>query len=221
MNEFYHWRAFRYGKSLWKSHVDSVARFLKSWKAPRNLVLIGPSAGYSLPLDWLARFDSLTVIEPAWLSRKILASKLLSLNTPTRYIRHPLSFESPGFLEGLDLTDTGVLFANVLGQVPVKTEAGLRDALKATLKNVSWASYHDRFSSDQVVWTYPDGEVSRVYTTEELIPEKSPKHFRKAPEVQEHLASEALAALHPKRVRYWDWQITPKQVHLIEGMIQD
>lgn len=220
MNEFYHLRAFRYGKSLWQEHVDAVARFLKSWQTPPNLILIGPSAGYSLPLDWLARFDSITVVEPGWFARKILGSKLLSLNTPVRYVNQSLSFEAPDFLRGLDLTDAGVLFANVLGQVEVKNEAKLGESLRATLQNVNWASYHDRFSCDQVVWTYPDGEVERVLSTEELIPQTATQQYRQMPEVREHLASDVLATLGPKRVRYWDWQITPHQVHLIEGMIR-
>lgn len=226
MIDFYHLRALRYRDTLWKSHLEGVDRFVRSWSCPPNLVLIGPSAGYSLPLDWLARFDSLTVVEPGWFARRAFAAKLLPLNTPVRHIGEPVAFEKPGFLErmGIDVATSGVLFCNVLGQMPVRSEAALRDSLRKTLTGVSWASYHDRFSASEVLWSYPDGEVSARLPTAELIREEPPAKglFRRRPatrEVQEHLASDALSGLAPRRVRYWDWQITPKQVHLIEGMI--
>jgi hypothetical protein len=223
--DFYHVRALRYRGSLWQSHLDSVSRFVRSWNCPPHLILIGPSAGYSLPLDWLARFDSLTVVEPGWFARRAFGSKLVALQKPVRHFGAPLAFERPGFLDplGADLSRSGVLFCNVLGQVRVKSQEALHESLQKTLAGVSWASYHDRFSASDPVWTYPDGEVSRVYPTEELIPPPPRKKLslRKAPVVQEHLASDALSSLAPKRVRYWDWQITPRQVHLIEGMIQD
>src|SRR5690606_24706339 len=113
--------------------------------------------------------------------------------TSLRFIKQPLSFESPDFLQGFDLTESAVLFANVLGQIEVKSETRLQESLRTVLQQVPWASYHDRFSCDQVAWTYPEGEVGRVWTTDELIPEVSPRQFRKAPEVQEHLASDALS----------------------------
>lgn len=217
--DFYHWRAFRYRNSLWRSHVEGVGAFLRSWHPPPNLLLVGPSGGYSLPVDWLERFHSITVIEPGFFARRILASRLHSLPAETSFRSERVAFETPGFLPDLDVSKCGVLFANVLGQIPVHEEAALRESLRQTLAGVSWASFHDRFSAGEPAWTYPDGEVPRVYTTPELIPESATRRFGRKIEVQEHLASDALSTLEPRRVRYWEWQITPRQVHLIEGMI--
>ncbi|NDG85242.1 MAG: hypothetical protein EBX52_09445, partial [Proteobacteria bacterium] len=62
---FYHLRALRYRKAYWDQHHNGVRKFLEEWNpASKKLLLVGPSAGYSLPSDWLARFDSIEAFEP-------------------------------------------------------------------------------------------------------------------------------------------------------------
>src|SRR6185312_7176871 len=57
-------RALRY-KKLWQPFCDQVERWLDEWNpSAARLVLVGPSAGYTLPREFLRRFSQLIVIEP-------------------------------------------------------------------------------------------------------------------------------------------------------------
>ena len=61
----YHYRAFRFSESLWGPHRAHVERFVKSWNPPTDsILLIGPSAGYSLPKDWLAQCRERITLSP-------------------------------------------------------------------------------------------------------------------------------------------------------------
>lgn len=185
----------------------------------------------------------ITIVEPGFIARRIVTRKFRGV-TRVRSVRRALQFDHPGFFSDFDLTDTAVLFTNVLGQVKVSSAEAFAHAMRETLTGLEWASYHDRLSADHVRWKYPEGAVGRVYATSELVknsiseeeaqaqspkPQKRRNPIRltrkreanKPPEVQEHLASDALAPLGPKRVMYWEWQIAPDQVHLIEGMIHE
>ena len=56
----YHWRALRYRNSLWAPFRQAISRHLDAWDPPeKELVVLGPSAGYTLPPDFLERFDRL------------------------------------------------------------------------------------------------------------------------------------------------------------------
>jgi hypothetical protein len=207
----YHLRAWRYRKTLWESHAEGVAEFLQGWDHPRHIVVIGPSGGYSLPMDWLARLESLTVIEPDPVGRAVFASKLLPLQLLTRFVNQRLNFEDPAFLRPYIAKDTGVLFANVLGQVRVSDPRAFTRSMSAALHGWNWASYHDRLSGRERLWRTPVSMTERI-ATKDLLEEGA------GGELQEHLASDLLAPLGAKKVQYWDWRISPRQIHLIEGM---
>ena len=54
----YHWRAWRYRRSLWRPFIEPLAIWLADWTpAERALLLVGPSAGYCLPAALLERFE--------------------------------------------------------------------------------------------------------------------------------------------------------------------
>ena len=53
----YHWRALRSARR-WAPFRDAVATWLNAWAPVQTeLVLIGPSAGHTLPTAWLKRFE--------------------------------------------------------------------------------------------------------------------------------------------------------------------
>jgi hypothetical protein len=216
VNPLYHIRAYRYSKQLWGSHLQGVAQFLSGLKPTSRLILIGPSGGYSLPQSFLEQFEVIQVIEPDPLARLILLLRFWFIRERFEFYLKKLDFESLDFLDGFEPETASILFCNVLGQVPVKSEAAFQRTLRARLQNLKWASFHDRFSAADVAWRTPDGPQIEIQKTDNsLITQPKMKAL------QEHLASDALSALPIKRIYYWDWQVAPDQVHLIEGLASD
>lgn len=146
----YHWRAVRYGGD-WAPFRQVVAHWLDRW-SPRaqQLVLIGPSAGWTLPLPWLGRFRECVVLDPDPLARALL--RLRSARPITVGVVDALTTDDgPGELAAA-YPDAAFLFANVLGQVlPEDDVAAERrlDALETALSGREWASYHDLASTSQ------------------------------------------------------------------------
>src|SRR6185369_11877942 len=61
----YHLRARRYAKKLWEPFRWSIGEWLLGWAPPeRNLLLVGPSAGYNLQPFLFERFERVIVLEP-------------------------------------------------------------------------------------------------------------------------------------------------------------
>ncbi len=71
----YHLRALRH-RPLWRAYSDRLAGWLQAWNPPcRELVLIGPSAGWTLPAAFLAGFGQVHVLEPDPLARRLLGRR--------------------------------------------------------------------------------------------------------------------------------------------------
>lgn len=142
----YHLRALRH-RPLWRPYAGQLAGWLQAWSPPcRRLVLIGPSAGWTLPAAFLHGFEQVQVLEPDPLARRLLA---------WRFPAVPFCFDRLDCLGDRDgparlvraYPDAALLFANVLGQqvaTPVLEDStGLRRALAAQ----HWASCHDVLSA--------------------------------------------------------------------------
>ncbi|MCM0605768.1 MAG: hypothetical protein KA715_06720 [Xanthomonadaceae bacterium] len=148
---FYHWIAFRFRKNLWKPYIEQVVSWLNAWKPPvRRLIIVGPSAGYSLPTEWLNRFESLVLIDPDPRARKKFSKIHPGLKTKPDWIIHSL-------FEDSDLgswkttirgnTPTAILFSNFLGQLKyAEIKLPVKDFIDAIPAGTQWASYHDRYS---------------------------------------------------------------------------
>ena len=66
----YHLRALRHRHGLWAPFQRVVADWLAGWQpGRRELVIVGPSAGYALPAGFLRRFERVTALEPDPLAR--------------------------------------------------------------------------------------------------------------------------------------------------------
>ncbi len=77
----YHLTALRFRRTLWQPYHAQVADVLALWAPPqRALVVIGPSAGWNLPAAFLARFDTVTAIEPDPLARWLLRRRFAKVH---------------------------------------------------------------------------------------------------------------------------------------------
>jgi hypothetical protein len=191
----YHWRARRYAR-LWEPFRQELARWLGEWTPPSHeLILIGPSAGYTLPSEWLERFTNVIAYD-----QDLLASRLFAKNHPDvriHFHRKNLFWQAGSLsadpMRGVLARHPGspILFTNVLGQVLLEGRATesqwasyLRE-LRALLHHRPWASYHDRFTHEHN-------------------------------EVIDHLTGgDWVDGLEVRALR---WQLTPKSLHEIEAV---
>ncbi len=143
----YRLRATLYRRTRWHAFRQAVADWLAAWRPPcPRLVLVGPSAGHTLPLQDLSRFDQVVALEPDPLARRWLARRAAPL---------ALRFEGLDVLGGARplcalhdrFPDAAVLFCNLLGQLPAPHGGGWHDVLAEVLPDRHWASYHDVVST--------------------------------------------------------------------------
>lgn len=192
----YHWRAFRQ-RHRWHEFSFQIAEWLDTWHPPvEKLVLIGPSAGYTLPTAWLRRFSQVVAydLDP-------LAPFLFRWNHPGVHVRfhrenifwqdRRLSLDQVVSIKARH-PRAAFLFANVLGQVLLEGRADEAEwqeflgGLRALMKGRHWASYHDLF-------TYEGNEV--------------------IDHLMEGLWNRGLPS------RQFRWQLTDRSLHMIEGVI--
>ena len=153
----WHWRAWR-SRTLWAPTCTDIAAWLRQVQ-PRSkeLVLLGPSAGWMLPTDWLLRFERIHAIDiDPW------AARLFAL-------RHGAALQAGGtrwhYQTGDALADLPrlltvhpqacVLFDNLLGQLrfhaprwqnPVSFTAQQLADIQRLLRGREWGSVHDLLS---------------------------------------------------------------------------
>ncbi|MCB1906170.1 MAG: hypothetical protein KDH15_02275 [Rhodocyclaceae bacterium] len=144
----YHLRAMCHRDRRWRPFRDTLANWFDAWRPPcRRLVLVGPSAGHTLPLAEMAGFTEIVALEPDPIARRWLAWRARSL---------PLRFDGRDVLGGWDplrgltsgFPDAAVLFCNVLGQVAPAAGGRWHERLADALRGQHWASYHDVVSTE-------------------------------------------------------------------------
>ena len=141
----WHLRAFA-GRNRHAVFRNCVADWLNTWRPPTTgLILVGPSGGWCLPTEFLARWARVLVIDLDPLSPLLLR------------LRHGLRAETrcADFVEELpralaDCPTHAVLFANLLGQLSLERDdhEHVRARLQHLLARRHWASFHDRYSAD-------------------------------------------------------------------------
>lgn len=193
----YHWRAYR-NRHAWRGFTEALAAWLDEWKCPREeLILIGPSGGYTLPTAWLKTFSQITAYDldplaPLFFRRRHRGVK-------ARFHRQDMFWESSSLSlaplreELAHRPQAAVLFSNILGQLLVEGNASesdwlafLRD-LRRTLAGRAWASYHDTF-------THESGEI-----------------------IDHLLAGDWKQGLETREFR---WPLTQRSLHIIEAVRQ-
>lgn len=188
----YHWRAHRY-RHLWRPFVNGLEGWLKSWpQNSRELILIGPSGGYTLSSAWLQDFKKIYAydVDP-------LAPHMFKRQHPQVDVefKNQDMFWSKKQLSWQPLTQTlaarpqaAVLFSNVLGQVLLEGKATEEEWLKhlsqlrSHLEGRAWASYHD-------AWTF-EGKYKIDHLTTGSWSEGLEPHIL-------------------------EWQLTPRSLHQI------
>lgn len=224
----YHLRAARYGRTLWLPLRRRLANWLASWNPPeQHLLLVGPSAGYTLPMEWLARFEHLTLLEPDPLARWLFRRSFAKYEALTHFISEDHLIADPERFVTLTqaLPDAAILFSNVLGQlrhlVPesqhVSQLSKVKYSIQRTLSGRSWASYHDRVSGRgrpaipgvglSSSHRFSDDEVAALYAGS-----AGPVTLF------DHATDGLFAADLPHT--YFDWELTPGYVHLLEAVCQ-
>ncbi|NTV10116.1 MAG: hypothetical protein HGA47_05005 [Zoogloea sp.] len=164
----YHLRALRH-RALWAPFRDTVAGWLDDWRPGcERLVLIGPSAGHTLPEAFLSTFGRVTALEPDPLARWLLRRRFAAVS---------LDFDPLDCLAGADglallaarFPDAAFLFCNVLGQIPAPGGRRWSGLLTAHLAGRHWASWHDAVSTTLAPRTAEPRRVEQPAKLEDVL----------------------------------------------------
>ncbi|MCC7141721.1 MAG: hypothetical protein IT349_06415 [Candidatus Eisenbacteria bacterium] len=160
----YHQRAFTHADSLWVPYREAVAEWLEEWPTDaRELILFGPSGGYTLPVRFLARFERITCLDPDPLAPIIFRLRHRTVGSRVSWIARDvlLAGRANAGLQAAELERllaehprAVVLFAGLLGQIlflleeraQEETWPATRTAILRALEGREWASIHDRLS---------------------------------------------------------------------------
>jgi len=227
----YHARALRHRQALWRPFRGAVEAWLSAALPPSDeLVLVGPSAGHCLPLEHLARFERVLLLEPDGFARFLLRRRLgVSHVTPRSddLLVAPLLRGEPGLDQLLQTRPRAALvFCNVLGQLEFGLSGGEHTAWRAAfrrriwpaLAGRPWASFHDRWSMDRA--------ASEPALPVEVRFDRAPSDEQlgaalfgdagAAVEVLDHGTSDLFPETAPRR--FFTWQLTPSALHVVEAL---
>lgn len=159
----YHFISSRRTNAAWRSFRATVRAWLGDWRVDpsRELILFGPSAGWTLPLADFSSARRLVVVEPDPIARLLLARRLKKVGVSIDVVEwisdarilpwfSPTSAAFASFLASRPNAD--ILFANLLGQISLHLSSSTRTPVEAqrlfheALQGRRWASYHDLYS---------------------------------------------------------------------------
>lgn len=205
----YHARALCYRQSHWQAFCVQTARWLDSWQPPGSkLLIVGPSAGYTLPGAWLARFARIDVLEPDPLARWLLGRRFPGRCFHAGTLDCFAAPDGPAQLAAA-YPEHAILFANVIGQMFGSTGAAdWLGALQHALRGHSWATYHDVIATDTPPVCMRAAMHPAGTPLEEVLRDFWPVA---ALSVHDH---ETFGVL-PGESAYAVWSITPRQHHLV------
>ncbi len=161
----YHLIAWRRARTQWAPFRAQVRAWLNAWRpdSSRELIVFGPSAGWTLPLELLATSRRLTFVEPDPIARALLRRRLNAKGTvefvSDAQILPWFSKSENSFEEFLaERPNADILFSNMLGQIALhfskaqaQTIVTSQKAFLAALKTHRWASYHDLISGPRPI----------------------------------------------------------------------
>lgn len=169
----WHWRAVT-GRRRTAATRRAVAQWLDNWRPPcTELIVVGPSAGWMLPGEFLQRFRTLIAfdLDPS-------ARWLFAMRHGTRLRRHGVQWcwNRQDFTANLQQAlqahpNAAVLFCNVLGQLSLERDdhSQVLAAIPGQLGAHHWASIHDVYSGHVDLSRLP---LRPVFTlTRPLIPD--------------------------------------------------
>jgi hypothetical protein len=226
----HHWHAVRYRDSLWRPYLPQVAEVLRAWapSEPR-LVLVGPSAGWLLPEDFLLPFEQVVAIEPdpvaRWLLRRRFPQVRWQMCTDDYFTpAGPLPWRENTARLFADFPDQALLFTHFLGQliglypdaVAIERNGELAESplfrrwkadLRQHLAERSWASLHDRLSSPS-----PPQGLPRAWSDEPEVTSLRRQLWPSEAVCFDHLTGDLAEGS-----RTWlHWRRNPQMSHVIE-----
>jgi len=205
----WHLSALRHRRGSWQPFRDCISNWLAHWQPARDkLLLVGPSAGWTLPQAFPRRFREVRVLEPDPLARLGLARHLVDCAPQF----DALDAFAPGGLLALRerYADYAVLFCNVLGQLaPDEDSAAWCAALRTALAPVAWASWHDIASSARPIDDAGEQEIPAHCGFDALLG----RFWHGGSLVVTDHGSLALAA--GEAFRCVGWALRPRQHHLV------
>jgi hypothetical protein len=152
----YHWLAAR-SRLRWRPFRIAVEQALTDWNPPgEELILLGPSGGYTLPTAWLRRFKKIHAYDTDPLAPFFFRRR--HGHCHAEFLRRDL-FWRDGKISGDAFAEllakrpaAAVLFSNLLGQLPLEGSLGDAEwrefltALATALTGRAYASYHDLYT---------------------------------------------------------------------------
>lgn len=221
----YHYLAWKYQRKLWRPFVNEVGHWLSRWEQKHlTLILVGPSAGYTLPHDFIYRYERVIVIEKDFLARYLFKRKFNQIEI--KFIDADLADSLPRVLSGNP--DADLVFCNVLGQVFIdwqkqgwteKKFVQWKQQLIKLIEGRYWCSYHDLYSlKGKVKFIRDKQSFSESVTINDIIKEFATKFKMKNIEVVDHLTQD----LFPKGKRSVSiWKVSPESNFFIEFIRSD
>ena len=204
----------------WRLHEPfrrEVHAFLAHWQPPTaDVVLVGPSAGWSLPSSFLSRFSRLTFIEldrAAPLFFRLRHGRILRANErSSRWILGDFTVHLRPVIEAQP--GCAVLFCNVLGQLGLERadyESQLA-VLPQSLSGHPWASFHDRFSTAIAQSQLP---ALDAFSTDQPLDARALQNLGLTGQWTDHGTGQLL--MPGVMRRYIPWQITSRRFHWVEA----
>ena len=217
---FYHLAALRFRRSQWRPFLSRVEEWLTSWNPPeKTLIVFGPSAGWTLPKTFLARFERIVAVEPDPLARFLFARRFGRVEFVSRtdllpWLRADVSGE-PLTEFFREIGPAAVLFSNLLGQVPLLLDPATFEARKKkadesfaqALGGRNWASYHDLVSSGREPAT---SAIERGFSTD--VESLAGEIFPQGAEISDHETAWISKGCSAKLAKWW---LRPGAWHVI------
>ena len=227
----YHVRALSSSRG-WGPFRVALGSWLSTFE-PRTsrAVLVGPSAGYTLPDEFLRRFTAIAILEPDPIAGFLLTRRLrrlgiseLRLERRDQLLR-PLLDGSAGLAEVLEADpELCLIFGNVLGQTRFlldesqfeRFKAAFRERIGPLLVTRAWLSFHDRLSGVlSPKFESPYLAASRL-DDRAVLRDLYPSEPSGSVELFDHQSDGFFPSELPHA--YFDWQIDGSRHHLIEAV---
>jgi hypothetical protein len=220
---WYHATAFRRRRTLWTPYLQAVKNWLvNDWKpTSEELVIFGPSAGWSLPQEFLNKFHRVICVEPDPVARWIFGRRFSCQRLELRSDNDLLPWFTADPQRFSDFLATvpkaAILFSNLLGQIPLLLRGeALSESYQARaqkiffegLKGRNWASYHDLISCKE------DSLIHDNKTFEKLpsVAELGEMYFPDGSTIIDHDTT-WISNARPTTCAIW--QIRPHQSHVV------
>lgn len=224
----YHLRARRYRDTLWAPFRQQISILLDAWNPPeKELLILGPSGGHTLPTDFLERFDRLYLHDPDRLAPWVFRANHAHIKS-VEWSRRDLIFKNRRYepellLEELDhKPKAAVLFSNLLGQLPLlngNLEAFEEwwTALANGLAKRNWFSYHDLFSFEG------KANLPARLQPGEVVPQLVDwaRAQERPLDLIDHGTSEILHTQSLPELANLTWRLTPSRVHIVGARYQN